>query len=467
MEPFKFTKAKLSSLPAAPKGKQVEYHDSHVKGLRLRVGATGVKTFCIVKKVQGKFFRTVIGRFPELSIEQARTFALEKLGSIGITGRNPNVEKRESDIANVSLNDALELYIKTRGHRLKATTGNQYRRMLVNFSGDWMNRPMANISRDDVFNRHKDITDGTAWFGSDITRLRSGVGSGSRAQADLWARALRAVYNFAHDNYRDEAGKKLLPEPPTVVLSTKRQWHGLVRKNTRIRNHELGRWIQAVDSVRNESLVNREDHIVAICDALDMALFTGLRRGEVFGLEWDRVNVEAGYFWIDKTKNGDPLELPLTNTLKNILQRRVELKDKNSRYVFPAAKGGIVSDPRRAIDMIVEKTSEDGKTINFTCHDARRTYATIAELSGVGTYILKRLMNHKTGQSADVTQGYISLPVEELLEPATIIERKILLEADGRSSDKSIVSILDTLSENDKKILLAELLKGIGDNHGL
>jgi hypothetical protein len=46
VETFKFTKAKLESLPAAERG-QVEYGDTVVNGLRVRVGISGVKSFCI------------------------------------------------------------------------------------------------------------------------------------------------------------------------------------------------------------------------------------------------------------------------------------------------------------------------------------------------------------------------------------------------------------------------------------
>lgn len=465
MEPFKFTKSKLSDLPAAPKGRQDEYFDSHVRGLRLRVGATGLKTFYAVRKVKGKFIRTALGRFPEISVERARTMALETLGGIGATGKNPNETRKEAAKANVILREALELYIETRGSRLKEATANQYRRLLTNFSGDWLDRPIGRISRDDTESRHKAITEGTVWFGAELSKLRRGVGSGSKAQADLWGRALRAVYNFAYDNYRDEEGLKLLPEPPTVALSTKRQWHGLVRKNTRIRNHELGRWLRAVEAVREEAEFNRDDHISAICDALDMALFTGLRRGEIFGLEWNRVNIEGGYFWIDKTKNGEPLELPLTKTLLTILKRREKYKTNNSSYVFTAAKGGEITDPRRAIDKIIEKTNtgvNEGKgAINFTCHDARRTFATLAESSRVGTYTLKRLMNHKSGSTSDVTRDYINFPVEELVESAEIIERKILKEAGFITCPEE--GILEDLSDDEKlKVinLINEMKKG-------
>lgn len=103
-----------------------------------------------------------------------------------------------------------------------------------------------------------------------------------------------------------------------MVLSTKRKWHGTTRKTTRIRNNELARWLAAVDEVRQQSTSIRDGLALAVCDALDVALFTGLRRFEVFGLAWTRINMFGRYFWIDKTKNGDPLELPITDTLYKI-----------------------------------------------------------------------------------------------------------------------------------------------------
>jgi hypothetical protein len=62
VETFKFTKAKLESLPAAERG-QVEYGDTVVNGLRVRVGISGVKSFCISRKRNGKFIRATLGRF--------------------------------------------------------------------------------------------------------------------------------------------------------------------------------------------------------------------------------------------------------------------------------------------------------------------------------------------------------------------------------------------------------------------
>nr|WP_314264301.1 site-specific integrase [uncultured Moellerella sp.] len=468
MEVFKFTKSKIDSIPPAPQGKQEEYADTVVNGLRLRVGASGIKSFCVSRKRKGKFIRATLGRYPELTIDNARAKALEVLGEVAISGVNPNETERTKQKTSITLKQALEDYIKNRGHRLKESTAKQYRATLINFSGDWFENQMNSISRERVEQRHKAITEGVVWFGPDKNTLRSGVGTGSTAQADLWGRALRAVYRFAHDNYRDEQGNTLLPDPPTKVLSTKRQWHGLTRKTERIRNHDLGRWLSAVDIVRQRGIDNLDIMAVSVCDALNIALFTGLRRSEIFGLTWDRVDLSGRYFWIDKTKNGDPLELPITETLLNIFRNCHKLRKNNCSFVFPNSKAGEIKDPRRVIDEIIKTTAIDNcSIIDFKCHDARRTFGSVAELVGVGPYILKRLMNHRTLKSADVTQGYLHYSADELKEPAEKIEREILKHAglieDDINLNKKLFETIINLSDGEKRTLLFSLL----NNHSV
>ncbi|HDU1494800.1 integrase family protein [Klebsiella pneumoniae] len=468
METFKFTKAKLESLPPAERG-QVEYGDTVVNGLRVRVGISGVKSFCISRKRNGKFIRATLGRFPDLTIDNARAKALELLGDVATTGKNPNVERRINEKASVTLADALNTYIESRDARLSADTAKQYRSILQNYSGDWMKQPIASISRERVETRHKAVTDGSVWFGADKSTLRAGVGTGSKAQADLWARVLRAICRFAHDHYRDNDGKTLLPDPPTMVLSTKRKWHGTVRKTERIRTNELGRWFSALSTVRDIAEQGRDDIAAAVCDAVEMAIFTGLRKSEILELSWDRVNLGGRYFWIDTTKNGDPLELPVTETLLKLFRRRDKMKSADGLLVFPGDKG-VIKEYRHIIERISAATVPEPnpdllKPIPFKWHDGRRTFGTVAELVGVGNYILKRLLNHRTMRSADVTQGYLHFSADELMEPATRIERAILEHAgmveSKKSLDAKLMLALEGLSEEEKRRLIFDLSKNI------
>ena len=471
MKTFKFTKAAIDALPPAPAGKQVDYCDAVVQGLRLRVGASGVKSFCVAKKKEGGFIRITLGRYPALTIDMARAKALENLGEVAMTGQNPNVTRREQDKLNITLGEAMDAYLISRGDKIKPDTAKHYRADLTNYSGDWMAIPLLKLSRERIEVRHKAIAEGqpSGWHGAALESRKGGTGKGSKAQADRWARTLRAVWKFARDHYRDAEDRVMLPEPPTEVLSSKRLWHDSPRKNDRIRTHDLKRWLDAVDQVRQQAIDWRDDTVAAVCDAIDMALFTGLRRSELFELTWDRVNLAGGYFWIDQTKNGDPLELPITDTLLAIFQRRRHWNLKLSRFVFPGRNPERpIYEPRRVITRICAATVPNPNPNNlppleFTCHDARRTFGTVAELAEVGQYTIKRLMNHRTRRSADVTQGYIHFTADELRKPATRIERDIL-EYAGRldstnNADSNLLTIFATLPEEEQRRLLLSLHK--------
>ena len=74
---FSFTKELIEKLPTpGPGGRQVYWDDGSkqsVPGLQLRVGATGIKTFCLYRRTKGGGpERLTLGRFPAMTYEQAR-----------------------------------------------------------------------------------------------------------------------------------------------------------------------------------------------------------------------------------------------------------------------------------------------------------------------------------------------------------------------------------------------------------
>lgn len=465
---FKFTKAKVEDLPPAPKGGRAEYRDSEVHGLIVRVSAGGVKTFSVSRKQRGEHFRVTLGRFPDLSVENARAMAVRALSEMSMTKKNPNDRRKQDEKRQITLLKAFEERLRIRAHRISETTAEQYRGLLTNYSGDWLKQPMINISRERIEQRHKAITDGTVWFGEDRSKLRAGVGQGSKSQADAWGRAIRAVFRFAWDHYRDDEGRSLLPEPPTMVLSTKGHWHGLVRKTERVRNNDLGRWFAAIEQVRLQAAESRDDFAHAVCDAIYMAMFTGLRKSEILQLEWTRVNIPGLYFWIDKTKNGDPLELPITPSLLKMFRRRLTLRKGEESYVFPGKDGGVIGESRNVIDRVVAATvpapnPDSLPPVNFKYHDARRTFASAAALAGIDGKLLKRLLNHRTLRSADVTDGYLHFGADELLEHAEKAERYILEKAglveSKKGLDSHLLAVLGTLSDEEKRKLIFSILQ--------
>lgn len=62
--------------------------------------------------------------------------------------------------------------------------------------------------------------------------------------------------------------------------------------------------------------------------------------------------------------------------------------------------------------------------MEFSSHDLRRTFSTIADSLNIGFYATKRLLNHKMRH--DVTAGYIVSDVERLRAPMEAISQTIL-----------------------------------------
>ena len=86
-----FTKQSLGGLPLPQRGRSY-CQDSKEKGLALYITSNGVITFFVRKRVNGRDERIVLGRFPDLSIENARKQALKVKSDVAL-GIDPSQEK--------------------------------------------------------------------------------------------------------------------------------------------------------------------------------------------------------------------------------------------------------------------------------------------------------------------------------------------------------------------------------------
>ncbi len=151
------------------------------------------------------------------------------------------------------------------------------------------------------------------------------------------------------------------------------------------------------------------DKAEVVRDYLLLLLFTGLRRQEAARLRWQDVDFEDRTLTVPVTKNDTPLTLPLSSFVHDLLARRKARA--TSEHVFPGnGAAGHLVEPRKQMAKV---RAESG--VEFTLHDLRRSFITLAEGLDVSAYALKRLVNHK--MSGDVTAGYIVHDVERLRGP--------------------------------------------------
>jgi integrase len=177
----------------------------------------------------------------------------------------------------------------------------------------------------------------------------------------------------------------------------------------------------SVDNTKTEDLtakqldkllktIAKDKHPVAGA-MMKMALFTGMRRGEMFRLKWSDINFERGFIHIRDPKGGKPQMIPLNDAARDLLDGI----EKTSRYVFPGLRGG----QRVNIGKQVAKIRDDaGLSKDFRpLHGLRHTYASALASSGkIDIYLLQKLLTHKSPQ---MTQRYAHLRDEALQRAAS------------------------------------------------
>ena len=144
-----------------------------------------------------------------------------------------------------------------------------------------------------------------------------------------------------------------------------------------------------------------------------MVLNTGMRRGELFKLKWNEVDVERGFIHIRDPKGGADQKIPMNEATRQLLETHPRT---DSPYVFPGRKGGMRTDVNKAVNRIKNKA---GLPKDFRpLHGLRHFYASMLASSGkVDMYTLQKLLTHKSPQ---MTQRYAHLRDEALKNGAEV-----------------------------------------------
>ena len=388
------TKCFVEKLKLPPTSmKQKNYYDNSMKGFGIRITSNGVRSFFIEKYANNKVYRATLGQYPILSTENARKKAQDYLGKIAM-GINPQEETIDAAIKAITLQTVFADFLSARKN-LKSSTIDCYIRIMKIDFADWQSKPVANINKQMITKRHAEI------------------GTISRAHANLAMRLLRAIFTFAGGNYSIN-GHSILSDNPVKVLSHSRAWYSVSRRTTVISQDDLSIWYRTV-----LQLNNAETKATIVSDYLLLILFTGLRRQEAAKLEWSNINFANKTLTVVDTKNSLDHTLPLSDFLMELLLGRHVANIANNKYVF--AGGGSkehLTAPDPHIKLIIKISG-----INFTLHDLRRTFITVAESLDIPAYTLKRLLNHK---SQDVTAGYICIDTQRLRIPMQMITDKLL-----------------------------------------
>jgi len=393
---FSFTKPQLESLPFAESGERVTYHDTHKNayGLQLRVTTTA-KTFFLQKRVNGTPERVTLGKFPDMTIEEARKEAA-RLSALIAGGINPNQDARALK-TETTLQELFDEFLKhrrnKRGAYLSEKTKRSYKYDFGLYLGKWGNRQLS---------KFKD---------TDFGKLHSEIGKEHPTTANRVMAMSSSLFGYAAERklfkgVNPAQGIKKFPE---------------TKRDRFLQSDELPAFFKALAEESNETLR----------DYFFISLLTGARRSNVQEMQWSQLHFDRAEWRIPTTKNGEPQTVTLGQEAIEILRTR---QGCDPVWVFPGtgATGHLV-EPKKAWKRILERAG----IADLRIHDLRRTLGSWQAKTGASLAIVGKSLNHK---SVNTTAIYARLdldPVRESVERAT----GAMLAAGGLKQQGEVVEL--------------------------
>jgi len=239
----------------------------------------------------------------------------------------------------------------------------------------------------------------------DIDRLtRKGLKGKSPQTAKLTLALLRRIVNFGINKQVCEPMKfKMdMPKVNNIVIED-------------LSPDQMKALIKAMD----------EDPAKEAAAVMKIALFSGMRRAEILGLQWSDIDKDRGFIHIRNPKGGTDAVIPLNESVKAVLDT---IEEGKSPYVFPGKEGKKKHDIRRIANRIKKAA---GLPEHFRpLHGLRHVFASnLASSGAVDLYTLQRLLTHKDPKT---TMRYAHLR-DEALRRASDLAGDIILNATNQA----------------------------------
>jgi integrase len=337
-----------------------------VPSLAIRVTAAGVRSFVVVKKINGRTERITLGRFPGLRLDDARQAAMGVAGELA-RGNDPVALRKAARARKMTLADLWPAYLAHLKQRNRTWARDQER---------WETAVSPALGRKALSDIRR----------TDCQSLIDRIGVSRPIAANRVASFLSAFLNFAVRTDR-------LPVNPAKGLVRFKE----VTRARIIKSDELQGLLSAIEAEGDPW-----------ADVFKMLLFTGARRGSVAGMRWEDIDLACAIWTIpaEIAKNKTATPLPLTEPAIALLRERFKYR-AGEPWVFPSPIGDahLVGLPKAWARILTR-----AGIIGLRIHDVRRSVGTALARAGASPHIIATGLGHRSIASA---KTYVRLAGED------------------------------------------------------
>jgi integrase len=185
---------------------------------------------------------------------------------------------------------------------------------------------------------------------------------------------------------RQAINQGLIKENPCAKVRPLRQEPHRTRYLTQVEEERL---FEAIDVELEREDLTREArrNLESLRAAITIALATGMRQGEIYGLTWDRVDFSRNTITLARTKTNKTRVIPIGARLRELLLSLFESRG-DSQKALPGRYHGAYWGPVRKAAGI-----ED-----FRFHDLRHTAATRLAEMGTDPFTISAILGHTNVQ---------------------------------------------------------------------
>ena len=343
-------KITVSFLKKLKVGELGKYEDIDTPNLQVWVGKKSI-AYYLIKKVDGRQHNINIGRYPDMTLEEARQEVLKKLGALA------NHESISSPSArkNPLLGEAIDFFL---AEIENPKTKRDNTSFLEKFSA-LRGRKIADLTKADISLVHASLRDTPVMANHAVKKLATAI---SRFSKKL---------NIAIEN--PARGIKLYPEKPRLRFLTE---------------EEAPRILEALKKLQNSFR-----HKVQ-ADALLVMIYTGQRKSNVLSMAVSEIQNGIWVIPAEKSKSRKEIVVPLNEYALEIVQRRQE-KSKYG-YLFETGRNGKdcqhLQDVRKTFDTACQMAG----VTDCHIHDLRRTLGSWMLMSGVPISVVSKTLGHSS-----------------------------------------------------------------------